>query len=56
MEGQDIPGLIKYLDRQVNKAGVEVHTGIKVTPATKVSWLPDSGIPAAHEQKYNHSR
>lgn len=46
MEREDIPGLIKYLNRQVRKAGVEVHTGSKVTPATVDEVKPDVIIVA----------
>jgi 2,4-dienoyl-CoA reductase (NADPH2) len=46
MEREDIPGLIKYLDRQVRKAGVEVRTGTKVTPATVNEIKPDVIIVA----------
>ena len=46
MEREDIPGLIKYLDRQVRKAGVEVHTGTKVMPATVNEVKPDVIIVA----------
>jgi 2,4-dienoyl-CoA reductase (NADPH2) len=46
MEREDIPGLIKYLDRQVRKAGVDVRTGTKVTPATIDEVKPDVIIVA----------
>ena len=46
MEREDIPGLITYLDRQVRKAGVEVHTGTKVMPATVNEVKPDVIIVA----------
>jgi len=46
MEREDIPGLIKYLDRQVRKAGVDVRTGTKVTPATVDEIKPDVIIVA----------
>ncbi|MDB9822897.1 FAD-dependent oxidoreductase [Deltaproteobacteria bacterium] len=46
MEREDIPGLIKYLDRQVRKVGVEVHTGTTVTPATVDEVKPDVIIVA----------
>jgi len=46
MEREDIPGLIKYLDRQVRKAGVEVHTGTTVTPAIIDEVKPDAIIVA----------
>jgi 2,4-dienoyl-CoA reductase (NADPH2) len=47
MEREDIPGLIKYLDRQVRKAGVEVHTGTTATPETVNDVKPDVVIVAA---------
>jgi 2,4-dienoyl-CoA reductase (NADPH2) len=47
MEREDIPGLIRYLERQVKKAGVEVHTGTTVTPATVNEVKPDVIIVAA---------
>jgi 2,4-dienoyl-CoA reductase (NADPH2) len=40
-EREDIPGLIKYLDRQVRKAGVDVRTGTTVTPGTVDEVKPD---------------
>jgi 2,4-dienoyl-CoA reductase (NADPH2) len=46
MEREDIPGLIKYLDIQVRKAGVEVHTGTTVTSATVDNVKPDVIIVA----------
>jgi 2,4-dienoyl-CoA reductase (NADPH2) len=46
MEREDIPGLIKYLDRQVRKAGVDVRTGTKVTPDTVDEIKPDVIIVA----------
>jgi len=46
LEREDIPGLIKYLDRQVRKAGVEVRTGKKVTDATVDEVKPDVIIVA----------
>lgn len=46
MEREDIPGLIKYLDRQVRKAGVDVRTGTKVTPGTVDEVKPDVIIVA----------
>ena len=46
MEREDIPGLIKYLDRQVRKAGVDVRTGKKVTPASVDEVKPDVIIVA----------
>ena len=46
MEREDIPGLIKYLDRQVRKAGVDVRTGTKVTPAAVDEVKPDVIIVA----------
>jgi 2,4-dienoyl-CoA reductase (NADPH2) len=46
MEREDIPGLIKYLDRQVRKAGVDVRTGTKVTPALVDEVKPDVIIVA----------
>jgi 2,4-dienoyl-CoA reductase (NADPH2) len=46
MEREDIPGLIKYLDRQVRKAGVDVRTGTTVTPATVDEVKPDVIIVA----------
>ncbi len=46
MEREDIPGLIKYLDRQVRKAGVEVRTGTAVTPAVIDEIRPDVIIVA----------
>jgi 2,4-dienoyl-CoA reductase (NADPH2) len=47
LEREDIPGLIKYLDRQVRKAGVDVRTGTTVTPATVDQVKPDVIIVAA---------
>jgi len=46
IEREDIPGLIKYLDRQVKKVGVEVHTGTTVTPETVAQVKPDVIIVA----------
>jgi len=47
MEREDIPGLIKYLDRQVRKAGVDVRTGVTVMPSTVNEVKPDVIIVAA---------
>jgi 2,4-dienoyl-CoA reductase (NADPH2) len=47
MEREDIPGLVRYLDRQVRKAGVDVHTGAAVTPETVEEVRPDVLIVAA---------
>jgi 2,4-dienoyl-CoA reductase (NADPH2) len=47
MEREDIPGLIKYLDRQVRKVGVDVRTGTTVTPETVDRLKPDVIIVAA---------
>jgi len=47
MDREDIPGLARYLDRQVRKAGVEVHTGTTVTPLTVDEVKPDVIIVAA---------
>jgi 2,4-dienoyl-CoA reductase (NADPH2) len=47
MEREDIPGLIRYLDRQVRKAGVEVHVGTKAGPETVDEVKPDVIIVAA---------
>jgi len=46
MEREDVPGLIKYLGRQVRKAGVDVRTGTKVTPAVVDEVKPDVIIVA----------
>jgi len=46
MEREDIPGLIRYLDRQVRNAGVDVRTGTKVTPAAVDEIKPDVIIVA----------
>jgi len=46
IEREDIPGLIKYLDRQVRKAGVDIHTGTEVTPETVNQVKPDVIIVA----------
>jgi 2,4-dienoyl-CoA reductase (NADPH2) len=46
IEREDIPGLIKYLDRQVRKVGVEVHTGTAVTPEMIDQLKPDVVIVA----------
>jgi 2,4-dienoyl-CoA reductase (NADPH2) len=47
MEREDIPGLVRYLDRQVRKAGVEVRTGTTVTAETVDEVKPDVIIVAA---------
>ncbi|MBN1321133.1 MAG: FAD-dependent oxidoreductase, partial [Thermoleophilia bacterium] len=47
METEDIPGLIRYLDRQVRKAGVEVHTATTATLKTVEKVKPDVLIVAA---------
>jgi 2,4-dienoyl-CoA reductase (NADPH2) len=47
MEREDIPGLIRYLDRQVRKAGVEIHTGKTATHETVDEIKPDAIIVAA---------
>jgi 2,4-dienoyl-CoA reductase (NADPH2) len=41
IEREDIPGLIRYLNRQVRKVGVEIHTGTTVTPETVDKVKPD---------------
>jgi 2,4-dienoyl-CoA reductase (NADPH2) len=46
IEREDILGLIKYLDRQVRKVGVEVHTGTAVTPEMIDQLKPDVVIVA----------
>jgi len=38
---EDIPGLVRYLDRQVHKAGAEVHTGTTATAETVDQVKPD---------------
>jgi 2,4-dienoyl-CoA reductase (NADPH2) len=45
-EREDIPGLIKYLDRQVRKAGVDVRTGTTATPDIVDEVKPDVIIVA----------
>jgi len=47
MDREDIPGLARYLDRQVRKAGVEVHTGTTATAETVNEIKPDVIIVAA---------
>jgi len=47
MEREDIPGLIRYLDRQVRKAGVEVHTETEAGPRDADEIKPDVIIIAA---------
>jgi 2,4-dienoyl-CoA reductase (NADPH2) len=47
MEREDIPGLIRYLDRQVRKAGVEIHAGTAAGPETVDEVKPDVIIVAA---------
>ncbi len=44
---EDIAGMIKYLDRQVHKAGVTVHLGKAVTKAILDKEAPDEIIVAA---------
>jgi 2,4-dienoyl-CoA reductase (NADPH2) len=47
MEREDMPGLIKYLDRQVRKAGVDVRTCTIATPETVDEVKPNIIIVAA---------
>jgi 2,4-dienoyl-CoA reductase (NADPH2) len=47
MEREDIPGLIRYLNTQVRKAAVDVHTGTTATPLTVDEVKPDVIIVAA---------
>ena len=44
---EDIPGLVKYLDRQVRRAGVDVRTGTTATPDMVAREKPHTVIVAA---------
>jgi 2,4-dienoyl-CoA reductase (NADPH2) len=46
VEREDIPALTRYLDRQVRRAGVEVHTGTRATAETVETVKPDVLIVA----------
>lgn len=49
-EREDIAGLIGYLDRQVHRAGVDVHLGQEASPQTAGEVRPDAIVVAAGGQ------
>lgn len=46
-EKEDLPGFARYYETQMKKLGVEVHKGVKVTPALVKSVKPDVLLVAA---------